>query len=224
MLANGHKLLLDMGVDAIAHPLVARHYDELLLGSLREDVYRLPLVGRFILGKGLTHYERPARGGGVLPFVPAAPARADCLFDAAVRAWDDGRRRDAFFTLGRAVHILSEMVSPIHAHAVLHWGGDGFEALVEREHVRLRRLPLPAWPRATTTAGDLVHDLAVACRRFPCDRTRNLPGYVAWRLGLRARPSPETIEAQVAALVPLGAAHVAALYALFLERATVPAR
>ena len=221
MLANGHKLLLDMGVDAIAHPLVARHYDELLLGNLREDVYELPFVGRFVLGKGLTHYERPARGGGVLPFVPAAPARAERLFEGALQAWAEGHPRDAFFTLGRVVHILSEMVSPIHAHAVLHWGGDGFEALLERDHARLRRLPLPAWPRVTSSAGGLVHELAVACRRFPCDRTRNLPGYLAWRLGLRARPSSGTIESQAAVLVPLGAAFVAALHALFLERAGV---
>ena len=223
MLANGHKLIMDMGVDAIAHPLFARHYDELLLGNLREDVYRLPLAGRFMLGKGLTHYYRPGRGGGALPFVPAAPARADRLFDAAVRAWGDERPRDAFFALGRAVHVLSEMVSPIHAHAVLHWRGDGFEMLLEREHARLRRLPLPCWPREPRTAGRLVHELAVACRRFPCDRTRNLSGYLAWRLGRRTRPSPEAIESQVAVLVPLGGAYVAALYALFLERVGVGA-
>jgi hypothetical protein len=218
MLANGHKLIMDLGVDAIAHPLFTRHYDELLLGNMREDVYKLPFVDRFMLGKGLTHYDRPGRGGGALLFLPGAPARADRLFDAAVRAWGDRRPRDAFFTLGRVVHILSEMVSPIHAHAVLHWRGDGFEMLLEREHTRLRRLPLPPWPRATRTAGALVHELAVACRRFPCDRTRNLSGYLAWRLGLRARPSPETIESQVAVLVPLGGAFVAALYALFLEQ------
>jgi hypothetical protein len=218
MLANGHKLVLDMGVEAIAHPLVARHYDDLLLGCLREDVYKLPLGG-FVLGKGLTHYYRPGSGGGVLPFVPGAPARADRLFDAAVAAWDEGRPRDAFFTLGRAVHVLSEMVSPIHAHAQLHWGGDGFEALLEREHARLRRLPLPEWPRAARTAARLVHDLAVACRQFSCDRTRNLPGYLAWRLGLRARPSAETIEAQAAVMVPLGGAYVAALCALFVDLA-----
>ena len=221
MLANGHKLILDLGVDAIAHPLCTRHYDELLLGNLREDVYKLPFVDRFMLGKGLTHYYRPGRGGGAFPFVPGAPARADRLFDGAVRGFTDGRPRDAFFTLGRVVHVLSEMVSPVHAHVVLHWRGDGFETLLEREHARLRRLPLPPWPRETRTAGALVHELAVACRRFPCDRTRNLSGYLAWRLGLRTRPSPETIEAQAAVLVPLGGAHVAALYALFLERVGV---
>ena len=224
MLANGHKLIMDMGVDAIAHPLFARHYDELPLGNLREDVYKLPFVRRFMVGKGLTHYDRPGRGGGVLPFLPGAPARADRLFDGAVRCFADGCPRDAFFTLGRVVHLLSEMVSPIHAHAVLHWRGDGFETLLEREPARLRALPLPAWPRDASSAGRLVHDLAVASRRFPCDRTRNAPGWVAWRLGLRKRPSAEAIEAQAATLVPLGGAYVAALHALFLERVGVQPR
>jgi hypothetical protein len=221
MLANGHKLFLDLGVDAIAHPLFSRHYDELLLGNLREDVYKLPFVERFMPGTGLTHYYRPGRRGGLLPFLPGAPARADRLFDDAVRRFAGGRARDAFFTLGRVVHLVSEMASPVHAHVVLHWRGDGFETLLEREHARLRALPLPPWPREARTAGRLVHGLAVACRRFPCDRTRNLSGWLGWRLGLRQRPSREVVEAQAAALVPLGGAHVAALFALFLERAGI---
>jgi hypothetical protein len=219
MFTNGHKLIMDMGVDAVAHPLLTRHYDELLLGNMREDVYKLPFVQRFMLGKGLTHYYRPGRRGGAFRFVPGAPARADWLFDGALRRFAAGYPRDAFFALGRVVHLLSEMVAPVHAQVVLHWRGDGFEMLLEREHARLRRLPLPAWPRAARTAGRLVHDLAVVCQRFPCDRTRNVPGYVAWRLGLRARPTRETVEAQAAALVPLGGAYTAALCALFLERA-----
>jgi len=210
---------MDLGVDAVPHPLLRRHYDDLLLGNLREDVYKFPLVGRFMLGKGLTHYYRPGRRGGAFRFVPGAPARADWLFTGAVRELRAGRARDAFFTLGRVVHLLSEMVAPVHAQVVLHWRGDGFEMLLEREHRRLRALPLPPWPTHLRSAGALVHALAVFCQRFPCDRTRNLPGYLAYRLGLLRRPSAHTVETQVAALVPAGGAYTAALLALFLDRA-----
>jgi len=218
---NGHKLIMDMGVDALPHPLLRQNYDELLLGNMREDVYKFPLVERFMLGKGLTHYYRPGRRGGAFRFVLGAPARADWLFEGAVRRFAHGEARDAFFTLGRIAHLLSEMVAPVHAQVVLHWRGDGFEMLLEREHARLRRLSLPPWPLETRTAGRLVHALAVECQRFPCDRTRNVPGYVAWRLGLRERPTRATVESQAAVLVPLGGAYMAALFALFLEQVGV---
>jgi len=216
---NGHKLIMDMGVDALPHPLLRQNYDELLLGNMREDVYKFPLFQRFMLGKGLTHYYRPGRRGGAFRFVPGAPARADWLFDGAVSKLRAGRARDAFFTLGRVTHLLSEMVAPVHAQVILHWRGDGFEMLLEREHQRLRALPLGPWPVHLRSAGALVHALAVFCQQFPCDRTRNIPGYLAWRAGLIARPSAHIIEQQVAALVPAGGAYMAALFALFLESA-----
>jgi hypothetical protein len=219
MFTNGHKLIMDLGIDAVADPLLRRHYDDLLLGNLREDVYKFPLVRRFMLGKGLTHYYRPGRRGGAFRFVPGAPARADWLFDGALGELRAGHARDAFFTLGRVVHLLSEMVAPVHAQVVLHWRGDGFEMRLERDHERLRGLPLPPWPTHLRSAGALVHELAVFCQRFPCDRTRNVPGYIAYRLGLIERPSARTVDEQVAALVPAGGAYMAALFALFLERA-----
>jgi hypothetical protein len=219
---NGHKLIMDMGVDAIAHPWFTEHYDALLLGNLREDVYQLPFLRRFMLGKGLTHYYRPGRRGGAFPFVPAAPTRADWLFQGAVREHRAGNARDAFFTLGRVVHLLSEMVAPVHAQVILHWRGDPFEMYLEARHAELRRLPLPPWPTGQSTAGALVHDLAVFCQRYPCDRTRNVPGFVGWKLGLFRRPGAEEVLAQVHALVPMGAAYTAALYALFLERIGTP--
>jgi hypothetical protein len=141
------------------------------------------------------------------------------LFDGAVSELRAGRARDAFFTLGRVTHLLSEMVAPVHAQVILHWRGDGFEMLLEREHQRLRALPLAPWPVHLRSAGALVYALAVFCQQFPCDRTRNIPGYLAWRAGLIARPSAHIVEQQVAALVPAGGAYMAALFALFLERA-----
>jgi hypothetical protein len=69
-----------------------------------------------------------------------------------------------------------------------------------------------------------VHRLAVHCQRFPCDRTTNTQGYLAYRLGLRRRQTPGEAEAQARALIPMGAAYTAALYRLFLQRAGEDAR
>jgi hypothetical protein len=90
---------------------------------------------------------------------------------------------------------------------------------VEHHAQELRRLPLPPIPQGARSAGQLVHELAVECQRFPCDRTTNTQGYLAYRLGLRRRHTQEEAAAQARALIPLGAAYTAALYSLFLERA-----
>jgi hypothetical protein len=219
MFANGHKVVMDMALDAVDSDVLRRHYDPLLLGNLREDVYKFPFVTRFMLGKGLTHYYKPGRRWGVFPLVPGAPMRSNWLFDEGVRLYRAGEQRDGMFNLGRVVHLLSEMAAPVHAQLVLHWRGDPMELYVEHHAKELRGLPLPAIPQGTRTAGELVHALAVECQRFPCDRTTNTQGYLAYRLGLRRRHTTEEAEAQARALIPLGAAYTAALYRLFLQRA-----
>jgi hypothetical protein len=218
MFANGHKLVMDMALDAVASDTLTRHYDPLLLGNLREDVYKFPFVTRFMLGKGLTHYYRPGRRWGVFPLVPGAPMRSNWLFDEGVRLYRAGRPRDGVFNLGRVVHLLSEMAAPVHAQIVLHWRGDPLEMYIERHAAALRSLPLPEVPEGARTAGELVHDLAVCTQRFPCDRTTNTQGYLLYRLGLRRRHTEEEAAAQARALIPMGAAYTAALYRLFLRQ------
>src|SRR4030095_17118756 len=112
MFASGHKLVMDRALDAVGHPALTEHYDALLLGNLREDVYKFPLVTRFMLGKGLTHYYKPGRRWGVFPLVPSAPTRSNWLFDRGVRLYRAGRRRDGLFSLGRPRPPSSELVSP----------------------------------------------------------------------------------------------------------------
>src|SRR4051812_19461261 len=130
MFANGHRLVMDRALDELRHPALDAEYDALLLGNLREDVYKFPFVTRFMLGKGLTHYYRPGRRWGLFPLVPGAPMRSDWLFDEGVRLYRGGQRRDGVWNLGRAVHLLSEMAAPVHAQIVLHWRGDPFEMYI----------------------------------------------------------------------------------------------
>jgi hypothetical protein len=220
MFANGHRLVMDRALDELGDDAELReHYDALLLGNLREDVYKFPFTKRFMLGKGLTHYYRPGRVGGVWFFVPSAPRRTGWLFERAVRLHRAGRPRDAWFALGRAIHLLSEMAAPVHSSVVLHWYGDPFELYVEANARELRKLPLPALPAGAArarTAAELVHLLAVYSRQFPCDRTRNLPGWLAWKSGLLRRPADDVVVSQVRALIPMGAAFTLAMLRLFL--------
>lgn len=218
MFANGHKLIMDLALDAYPHPALHGRYDAMLLGNLREDVYKFPFMRRFMLGKGLTHYYKPGRRGGAFFFVPSAPTRSDFLFLRAVRLFREGKRDDAAYNLGRVAHLLSEMAAPVHAQMVLHWRGDPFEMYLETRVNELRPMKsLPPIPQGKRSAGELVHELAVFCQAYPCDRTRNLAGYVGWRLGLIPRHDAAIVDEQVRVLVPQGAAYTVALYRLFIE-------
>jgi hypothetical protein len=209
---------MDRALDELGDGPFSEHYDALLLGNLREDVYKIPFVPRFVLGKGLTHYYKPGSRWGLWPGVPSAPRRTGRLVARGASLWRAGHRRDGAFWLGRAVHLLSEMAVPVHAQVVLHWRGDPFEMYIERNHKQLRRLPLPAIPVAASP-DQLVHDLAVACQAYPCDRTNNVPGWVAKLLGRARATTDDEVERQVRELVPAGAAYTVALYRMFLSRA-----
>jgi hypothetical protein len=213
---------MDRALDAFEGDAIRAHYDALLLGNLREDVYKFPFLRMFMLGKGLTHYYRPGGWWGVFPLVPSAPTRSNWLFDRGVRFYRSGQPAHGVFCLGRAVHLLSEMAAPVHAQMVLHWRGDPFEMYLERNARTLRKLPiadLPDEAKRAQTAGELVHQLAVYCQSFPCDRTNNVPGWLGAKLGIFRPHDQAEVERQVNALVPMGAAYTLALYRLFMERA-----
>ena len=222
MFANGHKLIMDRALDELGHGPLHEHYDALLLGNLREDVYKFPFVSRFMLGKGLTHYYKPGSRWGLWPLVPSAPRRTGWLVKRGIELWRDGLRRDGAFLLGRAVHLLSEMAVPVHAQVILHWRGDPFEMYTEKHHHELRKLALPEIPDAVATPDELVHELAVECQAYPCDRTNNLPGFIAKKLGLLQSHSSDEVVRQVHVLVPLGAAYTVALYKMFLDACEPP--
>ena len=117
MFANGHRLIMDRALDELGDGPLREHYDALLLGNLREDVYKFPFVTRFMLGKGLTHYYKPGSRWGLWPLVPSAPKRTGWLVARGVKLWRAGHRRDGAFWLGRAVHLLSERAVPVLAQS-----------------------------------------------------------------------------------------------------------
>src|SRR5205823_13865129 len=109
---NGHKPILDRAIAQPDSPAIEKLYGEILLGCLREDFYKVPLLSRCVRGKGLSHSYRPGTPWGVFIGVPGAPTRADWLFEQAVTEYKAGATRQAFFALGRAVHLVSEMAAP----------------------------------------------------------------------------------------------------------------
>ena len=193
MFQKGHRLLLESAAAAVADRGLTAQAGALLDGCAREDRYSV----------GLTHFGY------------AAPWRAGRLFAKAVRAHAKSER-DGYWWLGRAAHLVSEMASPAHAQGSFHWYGEPFELYLEEHCDELAALEPAAV--APADAASLARGLANHARTFFADRTRNLPGFVAHRLGLLRRPTADEVREQAQALVPLGAGYTAALYRSFLAR------
>ncbi len=131
MLWNGQRVVLDMAIRALGHPLTTRYRP-----------------------------ARPGLPGGLVPFLTPGPrGRADRLFAHAVEHYREGRLAAAFVQLGRAAHLLTDMACPVHAQGTVHMISDSFEWYVEGNAGFLETLPVPP-VAARGRASELVEDLA----------------------------------------------------------------
>jgi hypothetical protein len=220
VLWNGQRLAVDMAVRALDHPMTTRYRPALVLGALREDVWRVPLLGAVLERPSITHFYRPGLPGGLVPFVTPGPRwRADRLFARAVEAHRAGRPAAAFVGLGRAAHLVVDMACPAHAQRTVHLVSDPFEWYVEGNAAALRDLPVPA-VTDRARASELVEDLARETQRFAPDTTTSPWGRALRRAGVRHRLPARVLRDQARELIPLAAGHVVALLRLFLRAAT----
>ena len=219
VLWNGQRVVLDMAIRALDHPVTTRYRPALVLGALREDVWHVPLIGAVLERPSVTHFYRPGLPGGLVPFLTPGPrARADRLFARAVEHYREGRPAAAFVQLGRAAHLLTDMACPVHAQRTVHMISDPFEWYVEGNAGALEHLPVPAVaPRGR--ASELVEDLARHTQRFAPDLTSSPWGRLLWKAGLRRKLPVPVLSDQARQLIPLAAGHAAALLRLFLRQA-----
>ena len=219
MLWNGQRVVLDMAIRALGHPLVTRYRPALVLGALREDVWYVPLFGAVLDRPSLTHFYRPGLPGGLVPLLTPGPRwRADRLFARAVERYREGQPAAAFVQLGRAAHLLTDMACPVHAQRTVHMISDSFEWYVEGNARALEILPVPA-VATRRRASELIEDLAGQTQRFPADTTNSPWGRLLWKVGMRRKIPLPMLSDQACQLIPLAAGYAAALLRLFLLRA-----
>ena len=101
-------------------------------------------------------------------------------------------------------------------HRVIH-ESDPFEWYVEAHHEELRSLPVPTVDLERPE--DLIDSLANITRTFEPDRTNYSVGRMLRRAGLRKSVPRSVIAAQARHLIPLAAAHTAAMLRVFLRTA-----
>lgn len=217
MRINGLALLVDSAVEAVSHPVLQRYRKAIVLGSLREDVVYIPIVGTVFEHWSLSHFYKPPLPGGFIPLLwPGARRKATRYFRAAVRKHRAGNTAAGFVTLGRVAHLLSDMACPVHVHRRPH-DRDTFEWYVESHCDELRKLSVPDIPSAESAA-QLIERMARFTAQFPADATQFPLGRWLKKRGLlRAIPKPE-IARHAHAIIPMATAHMTNLFRLYLDR------
>ncbi len=189
----------------------ARGYSSaLVLGSLREDVIRLPLLG-FSEYPSFSHFGGRGLPGGYLPLVwPGPTYRVSRLYRRALAAAERGEAARAFVTLGRAAHVLSDVSIPSHVHRAAH-DRDPFEWWVEGNLLALAGAEPPSSVPEVRRPGELVQSLAGLAADFAPDRTNSPLGRLLRRRGQRRPVSAALARSQALRLIPEAVNHVRAL-------------
>lgn len=213
MLKNGLFLVADEAARRAGTALAARWRAALVLGSLREDVVRVPFLV-FTEYPSFRHFGGRGLPGGYLPFLwPGPRSSCDALYRGALADARAGRLAAAHVTLGRVLHVLTDVCIPSHVHRAAH-DDDPFEWHVEGNAARLRALPVPAIAPARAPS-DLVRSLAREAAKHRPDRTNTPVGRLLRRAGLLRRVDAREARVQADALLPLAIAHATALLVMF---------
>ena len=218
MLRNGLYLVAQMSVRASGDEQAARWEKALVLGSLREDVLFVPLLRRLTEYPSFSHFYRPGIPGGYVPLLWPGPRwSVNRLYARALREHRAGRHASAYVSLGRILHIVTDVCIPSHANRVAH-DSDPFEWYVEGNLETLRTLAVPALPTAVARArrpSALVESLARTASTFRPDGTNHPLGRLLRRAGLRRKVTAREAADQARTLIPLAAAHGAGVLTMF---------
>jgi hypothetical protein len=221
VLRNGLLLVASEAAERSGVALAVEHRDALVLGSLREDI--LWIRGLDILTEypSFRHFGGRGAPGGYLPFVWPGPRRAvETCYRRALVHVREGRTAAAFVSIGRALHVLTDVCIPTHVHRVAH-EDDPFEWSVEANLERLRALPVPA-VAVPQRPSDLVASLAKAAARERPDRTNTPIGRALRRAKIFRNVGAAEARAQTDVLVPLAIAHAIALVRMFARDGCPP--
>jgi len=208
MLRNGLYFVAREAAEAAREPAVRRYVSGLILGSLREDVIRLPLIG-FSEYPSFSHFGGRGLPGGYLPLLWPGPSfSVSRLYRRALAHAERGRLAEAFVALGRAAHVLTDVSIPSHVHRAAH-DRDPFEWWIEGNLPALGRAPRAEAVRVAPRR--LVRHLAAHAATFRPDHTNHPLGRALKRAGQRRSVAAAEARQQALALIPCAVSHVCAL-------------
>ncbi|HVK54512.1 MAG TPA: hypothetical protein VM532_05720 [Burkholderiales bacterium] len=194
MLPNGLVVTLEMALRSMGASSIrtdATRQAALLLGMFREDVIVLRPFGLALPSPSFGHLW------------PRSKKYCNKRFDIAVKVARAEGPLAGDFQLGRALHVLIDMACPAHAIPIAHYLKDPFERYVDAHASKLSTLSVAEFTvDRSATPGDLVSSLAEAARTLWNQKSDGLEKRVP-------------IAEQARHLIPLAAAHVCAMVALY---------
>jgi hypothetical protein len=216
MRLNGLYVVAELATRKVASPLVDRYKSALVLGSLREDVWWVPGLRVVFEHLSFSHFYEPPLPGGYLPIVwPGPRMKGELFFRRAVREHRRGNVAGGFVQLGRVIHLVTDMCCPVHVHRAVHTT-DPYEWWVEGNVKKLLALDVPDVDDVTR-ARDAIERMAAWCKPFRADLSNHHAGRVWKRLGLLRPLGSREAGAQAQVLIPMAAAHAAAVIRLYLR-------
>lgn len=223
MRLNGLYVVADLALRELHHPLVDAYRAPLVMGSLREDVWYVPLARVVFEHLSFSHFYQPGKPGGLVPYLwPGPRLKANKFYRRAVESFRRGERAGGFVQLGRVVHLLTDMCCPVHAHRSIH-ETDPYEWYVEGNKKKLLALPVPHVPDAER-ASDLIESMARYTQAFATDDTNHHFGRFMKKLGRWKSVSANEAGIQARALIPMAAGHAVSLLRLYLRDVGVSSR
>jgi hypothetical protein len=211
---GGLFVVIELALRQLNDAELTRYRDPLLLGSLREDVWHIPVVDKIFEHWSFSHFYKPPLPGGFIPLLwPGPRLKGNKFYRRALREHAAGHTAAGFVQLGRVAHLLTDMCCPVHVHRITHLT-DPFEWYVEGNIARLLQLPVPEVAE-TKRPSELVQELAAHTQRFRGDATNHHFGRMLKRAKLRNGVTSKEAAEQARELIPLAAGYTAALLRMY---------
>jgi len=213
---GGLYVVIELAVRKLADERVTRYRDPLLLGSLREDVWHIPVVDRIFEHWSFSHFYKPPLPGGFIPLLwPGPRMKSEKFYRRALAEHAAGRTTAGFVQLGRVAHLLTDMCCPVHVHRYTH-DTDPYEWYVEGNTEKLLQSEVPEVPDASRPS-ELIFALAAHTRHFRADAGNHHVGRLLKRAKLLRGLTSKEAGQQARELIPLAAAYTVALFRLYLR-------
>lgn len=197
---------------------IIRNKKMLFRGALNEDFF---CVGKRLLKirmLGLSHFYNPeTKSGFLLNIFSNGKDTGVKRFNKAKKYYIKGDIKNAYYNLGRAVHLLHDLAAPAHAQLLPHYILDRCEIYINKncDRMKLPRIRIVRFKRAD----DYYHSIAAKVYHFEAEKRLSMAWQVKRLIGLKKRIPKENLREQAEYIFPMAVSYTAGLIEHFFKDA-----